>query len=121
MAVGSAVMTVKLDDFQLMVLEKQKTDCEDVVELLGELYDARVPRTLSGRLHTHLSDCPHCTELYTDFCKSASLADQRVDADLVPLSSIQSYRTARDVPAGVKKRLRQNLNARLGISLSLVD
>jgi hypothetical protein len=112
---------VKLDEFQLMVLEKQNTECGDVVELLGELLDNAIPRTLSGRLHSHLSDCKECSDLYGSFCESAQFADSRADVELVQLSAIPSYRTATDIPSGVKSRLRQALNERLGISLSLND
>ena len=93
-----------LTDFQLMILEKEKIDCLDVVGLLNDFEEQELPPTLRGRLDAHISGCACCEEMRAGYRLVMDLAKELPEKPL---------------PSGVDRRLRAALNKRLGLDLAL--
>lgn len=94
-----------LNDFQLLVLEKETVSCEDVSELLGDYVDRELCPTLRTRLEGHICACERCQEMLRTYRFTIELAGELSD---------------RPVPSGVQNRLRKALNERLGLKLAAV-
>ncbi|MBN8550148.1 MAG: zf-HC2 domain-containing protein [Deltaproteobacteria bacterium] len=95
----------QLNDFQLLVLEKETIQCSDVAELLGDYTDKELPPTLRARIDSHIHQCEHCQELERSYRLTVELAGQ--------------LNTNNPLPRGVQTRLRKALNEKLGLSLPL--
>lgn len=93
---------VDFTDLQLMVLEKEHIECRDVRMLLGDYCDGDLPPTLKGRLEGHIAECGCCREMTGEYQLTIRLAKELRD---------------QPVPADVQRRLRRNLNQRLGLNL----
>lgn len=98
--------SLNISEYQMLVLEKGQIDCIDVVKLMGDLREQELPHTLEGRLRTHISECPHCQKFEASYNQVVNLANE-LGQDRKP------------IPNDVKQRLRQALNQRLGIRLSV--
>lgn len=90
-------------DYQLRILEKQTLECSDVEELLGDYVDGDLTPSLRTRVLGHICGCEECRELEETYRMTVELA-----AEIKP----------QPVPADVSRRLREALNARLGLSLA---
>ncbi len=91
-------------DFQLRILEKPIIECPDVEELLSDYIDHELIPTLHARVGAHIMECAVCSESEEDIRMVIELAATIKDTP---------------VPIDVRERLRQNLNDRLGLSLSM--
>ena len=92
----------KFTDYQLMVFEKEQIDCGDVTALLGDYQDRELPPSLRARIASHISRCPQCFEAERSYRMVVELARELKEPPM---------------PEGVKGRLRQALNRRLGLHL----
>lgn len=90
-------------DYQLEVLEKATVDCLDIVRLMGDYHDRELPRTLHGRIHSHIKNCKVCSEMYAGYSLVVQLAGE--------------LRQDQQMSSDAKARLRNRLNERLGIQL----
>ena len=95
----------QLNDFQLLVLEKETIDCSDVTELLGDYTDRELPPTLRARIDSHIHQCEHCQDMEKSYRLTVELAGE-LNMD-------------KPLPLGVHNRLRKALNEKLGLSLPL--
>ena len=93
-------------DLQLMVLEKERIECRDVMVLLGDYCDNELPHSLHARLEEHIGDCDYCREVTEGYLLTIALAKQLNDAP---------------IPDGVQNRLRASLNKKLGLNLGMVE
>jgi len=89
-------------DRQIFILEKSEIECADVSELMAEYVDNELLASLRARIDTHKRNCSQCQELEEGYRLTIQLA-----------SEIK----AEPLPSDVSRRLRQNLNRRLKISL----
>jgi hypothetical protein len=89
-------------DFQLFVLEKGELVCSDVRKMYGDYVDGDLPSSLRCRIDAHVEDCPRCQEFAATYKLTIDLAH---DLGKQP------------IPSDVQRRLRANLNQRLGINL----
>ncbi|NLF24947.1 MAG: hypothetical protein GX589_04725 [Deltaproteobacteria bacterium] len=92
----------KFTDYQLMIFEKEKIECDDVLELLGDYQDQELPLSLRARVASHLAQCPHCFEVERGYRMVVDLARELKEPPM---------------PEGVRRRLREALNRRLGLRL----
>lgn len=90
----------------LRVLEKAQIDCCDVIDLLDDYVEHELPPALKTRFDEHVEHCPACQEVKYGYQLVIELARE---LGTVPM------------PVAVENRLRQGLNKRLGISLSMID
>ncbi len=95
-----------LNDFQLLVLEKETITCADVTELLGDYTDKDLPPTLRARIDSHIHQCECCQDSAKTYRWTVELAGELGNKPL---------------PLGVHNRLRKALNEKLGLSLPLVS
>ena len=91
---------------QLRIFEKSEIECRDVVKLLGDYEDQELPEALKLRVEEHLENCPACAEFEHTYRLTIDLAKELKNPPM---------------PAGVKMRLRQALNKRLGLQLSIEE
>ena len=89
-------------EYQLFVLEKGEVRCADVRKIFGEYFDGELPRSVAGRVAGHIEDCPRCQKFAATYRLTVELARE--------LGS-------KPMPTDVQRRLRYNLNQRLGINL----
>ena len=88
---------------QLRIFEKSEIECRDVVSLLGDYEDGELPEALQTRVEDHLEACPACAEFEHTYSLTIALAKELKTPPL---------------PNGVKKRLHEALNRRLGLHLT---
>jgi len=93
-------------EFQLMIFEKEHIECKDVAALLGDYVDHELPLSLRDRIDAHLLDCDECKEMERSYRMTVELAHELRD---------------KPMPLSVKNRLRENLNKKLGLNLSLMQ
>jgi anti-sigma factor RsiW len=93
-----------LNDFQLLVLEKETITCSDVTELLGDYTDKELTPTLRARVDAHIHECEFCQEMERSYRMTVELAQELGNQPL---------------PQGVRTRLRKALNQKLGLELSI--
>ena len=98
-------MRNKYTDAQIRILEKEKIVCEDVVALLDDYVAQDLSSTLDLRLHEHVNTCEFCAEVDAGYRLTVELASELAD---------------KPIPVGVQNRLREGLNRRLGLNLTLV-
>ena len=91
-------------DYQLRIFEKPELECADVTGLLCDYQDSDLPQALQERVEFHIDECGYCQEVAEGYRLTIELASELED---VP------------VPTDVSRRLRQSLNEKLGLSLSL--
>jgi anti-sigma factor RsiW len=96
----------KFTEYQIMVLEKERVGCEDVLALLGDYQDNDLPPSLRGRIESHIRQCSQCFEVVRGYRQVVELARELKDPP---------------VPAGVTQRLKQELNKRLGLNLRVAE
>lgn len=92
----------ELDETLLSILEKPEIECSDVSELMGEYVDRDLPPGLRFRVYDHICSCDHCKKFEKSYRLVVDLAHELKH---------------RPVAREVKNRLRQVLNARLGLQL----
>ena len=97
-------MKNKISDRHLRVLEKESIGCRDVERLLGDHTDHELSCSLRARIDAHIGNCSKCRELRDSYNWVIELAHGLADAP---------------APREVHNRLREALNARLGLSLPL--
>lgn len=87
---------------ELAILEKQAIDCKDVDRLMSDYLDCELLLTTHNRISKHIDCCERCKENEEDMKLVINLAQtlQRVT-----------------MPSGVRSRLRERLNASLGLTL----
>jgi anti-sigma factor RsiW len=98
---------VKFTEKQLLVLEKSEIACEDVEMLFGDYVDNELPQSLRDRLDAHIAECEECQQFEEDYRLVLELAKE-IGEEQEP------------APPAVHNRLRESLNARLGLSLGAV-
>lgn len=96
------------NDFHIQVLEKGMIDCADVDTLMGDLVDGDLMPTLAARLRDHIDECEVCAESLRSY---TWVIEQAKQLKIEPLKE--------QLPDDVAKRLRENLNKRLGINLPI--
>ena len=94
----------KIEDRHLRVLEKEKVECMDFVDLLGDYYDKDLPSSLRVRLSIHKQECNVCNNFHQGYEKVIDLAKEIKDEP---------------APIEVRRRLRMALNQKLGIDLPM--
>jgi len=95
-------MEDKIIDRQIFILEKREIECTDVTELMAEYLDNELLASLRARIDSHKRGCKQCQELEEGYRLTVQLASE---INVKPL------------PEDVSRRLRENLNKRLKISL----
>ncbi len=95
----------KISEDQIRILEKQEIECKDIPQMMCDYADGDLTVSLRDRLDVHMSVCPNCLEFKESYLKTIQLAKILKPQ---PLNS------------EVQNRLRNALNERLGIQLSLV-
>ena len=93
-------------ELQMQILESSHIDCVDVVRVLGDYQDNELPDSLRLRVDEHLCNCSHCRRMERGYRNTVELAQELAD---------------KPVPLAVQNRLRQALNRRLGLSLTLFE
>lgn len=93
-------------EHELYLLEKAQVNCADFSEILGEYVEDEVGPTLMKRLESHTRKCLYCRELKEDYLLTIELAGELRE---------------RPVPKDVRVRLREGLNARLGLNINLPE
>lgn len=96
----------KLTDLEIRILEKQKLDCMDVAELMGDLVDGELIPTLEARVCNHINGCRYCQDSEESYRMTVKMARELRN---------------RPMPRGVQNRLRRALNERLGLDLAMVE
>ena len=91
-------------DQQLYMLEKPEITCKDVEKLYGDYVEGDLPQSLKGRLDSHIEECGECQEFVGSYQLTIRLAREL---------------KGKQMPEEVRRRLREALNARLGINLPL--
>ncbi len=94
----------KMSERELRILEKPAIVCADVNTLLGDYVDNELSASLRDRIHQHIRLCPKCDEGEKRYREVIALARALPE---------------KPVTENVRKRLREGLNRRLGISLPL--
>jgi anti-sigma factor RsiW len=94
----------RLTDLELRILEKPSIECEDVTALLGDYVDNELSPSLRDRVHCHIRGCKECQEGEAGYREVISLAKELPE---------------KPVTEDIQKRLREALNKRLGLNLSL--
>ena len=97
-------MESKFTDNQLYMLEKPEITCHDVEKLYGDYVEGDLPRTLKGRVDAHIEECGECQEFVRSYQLTIKLARELKN---------------KPMPEGAKRRLREALNQRLGLNLSI--
>lgn len=92
----------------LRVLERQDILCADVEELLGDYEEGDLPQSLKSRIDDHICVCPECTQLKLEYKMIIEAAEEM-------------GREEPEMPLEVQNRLRQRLNASLGLNLPILD
>ena len=92
----------------LRVLERQEILCADVEELLGDYEEGDLPQSLKSRIDDHICVCPECTQLKLEYKMIIEVAEEM-------------GREEPEMPLEVQNRLRQRLNASLGLNLPILD
>ena len=100
---------MKLNDLQLLVLEKDKISCEDVESILDDYVENELPATLKARVSSHICDCDDCQELEDEYRLTIVLAKE------IGQREKQAHRMSQ----GAHQRLREALNDRLGLDLPM--
>jgi hypothetical protein len=95
---------VKFTELQLRIFEKSEIDCGDVEQLFGDYVEGDLPQALKGRFDDHIEECEECQQFDEEYRLVIELA-QEIGEDAEP------------APVEVHNRLRESLNARLGLSL----
>lgn len=98
------VMNQQFTEEQMRVLEKAQIECSDVENFIDDYAENELPRSLSLRIAGHIHECGNCEEVEDSYRMVKDLARSLRDQPL---------------PDGVQARLREALNKRLGIQLSL--
>ena len=91
-----------------MSIRKRTLGCQEVVDLFGEYIDDELNPELKECVGRHIEECPCCEEFeksYRFVIQAASLLKPREV----------------DMPLGARNRLRNVLNQRLGLTLSMMD
>lgn len=88
-------------------LEKQYINCDDFKDLYSELRDQEIPLSLAGRLEQHFEGCNECQSLAGDI-------------ELIIEEAKHCFQVA-EMPAGVRNRLHQRLNAELGLNFPTLE
>lgn len=91
-------------EYQMYVLEKYNVDCIDLVKLLGDYHEGDLSDSLNLKLKEHVDECVYCQDLEDSYRLVVEIA-KSLKSKEKPMSS------------GVKVRLRQALNQKLGINL----
>ena len=94
-------------DLQLLILEKSTIECGDIEALFGDFVEDDLPATLRARVDRHIKGCADCRQFQKEYCDVIQLA-RELGEEVTP------------APVGVQNRLREALNARLGLSLAPV-
>ncbi len=88
---------------EIKILEKQTVSCRDTDTLMSDFIDNELLPTTHSRVAAHIKSCDRCTE---------SLEDMKLVIELA--RALQRPQ----MPRGVRTRLRQHLNAELGLNLA---
>lgn len=92
----------------LRVLEREQILCVDVEELLGDYAEDDLPQALKTRIDDHIGLCAECSQLKADYNMIIEVAEEM-------------GREEPEMPLEVQNRLRQRLNASLGLKLPILD
>lgn len=90
------------------VLEREEILCADVEELLGDYEEGDLPHSLKNRLDDHISLCSECAQLKAEYNLIIEVAEEMGKEEP-------------QMPIEVQNRLRQRLNASLGLQLPILD
>ncbi len=91
-------------DVHLRILEKESIECEDIKELLCDYVDDDLPQALRARVSQHICNCPVCEEEESSYRNVIDLAKELREEET-------------EISEDVQRRLREALNARLGLNL----
>ncbi|MCB9030309.1 MAG: hypothetical protein H6619_04595 [Deltaproteobacteria bacterium] len=91
-------------DYQIEILEKQELNCEDVDQALCDYADDELIPSLKLRIDDHITECEFCKDEVSDYMRVVELARQITEAPM---------------PEGVSARLRDSLNEKLGLNLTV--
>jgi hypothetical protein len=94
----------QLSSLELRVLEIDTVACQDVTALLGAFVEGELIACIHEKIENHIRGCPHCLEGELRYREVISLAKELTPPPL---------------PEGVSRRLREALNSRLGLSLTI--
>ena len=97
-------MQRKMTDFELLILEKAEVTCSDVEKLLLDYVETDMPQTLHGRIKSHIEECEECQELEAGYRLTIQLAKEL---------------RHKPMPSDARRRFREGLNQKLGLSLSI--
>ncbi len=89
---------------ELYYVEKGSLTCKDIEKLYGEYFDNELPPSLKDKMGEHIHLCDECREFARTYEMTVSLAKELKQE---PMQD------------DVKRRLREKLNATLGIKLPL--
>ena len=95
---------MNIPDYQIRVLEKEEITCKDVKDLMCDYADNELTASLQERLDLHVVRCNRCKHFKETYLQTIEIASELKDAP---------------VPDGVRSRLRQALNEKLGLNLSV--
>ena len=93
---------IEFNDDQLLIFEKERIECADVLSLLGDLHDDELPEVLKERVEHHIAECEYCRTVRDEYELTISIAHQLQQTE---------------IPLDVHNRLRESLNRRLGLNL----
>ncbi|HMD57129.1 MAG TPA: zf-HC2 domain-containing protein [Solirubrobacteraceae bacterium] len=67
-----------------MFWNRRELVCQEVVELVTEYLENRLPRAQRRRFEAHLADCEHCTEYLAQMRVTIRLTGRLRSEDLTP-------------------------------------
>ncbi len=88
---------------EIKILEKPAISCRDTDTLMSDFIDGELLQSTEERVADHIKQCERCTE---------SLEDMKLVIELARALNRPL------MPRGVRTRLREHLNAELGLNLS---
>ena len=101
-------MVRKISETEMDIIEKPAIECRDVRKVFGSYVDNDLTETLHGRIRDHVQLCPACQEFEESYREVIALARELGEAE-----------RNKPMPKAVGKRLRESLNEKLGLSLSV--
>lgn len=101
-------MARRISETEMDMIERPQIECRDVRKVFGSYVDGELTETLCGRIDDHIQSCHSCQEFDESYREVISLARE-----------IGEEENQKPMPEAVRRRLRESLNERLGINLSI--
>lgn len=95
-------MKTNLNEEHIRMLEKPEITCSDVAHVIGDYVDNDLTIGLRDRIDEHLATCEFCQGFKESYEEVVIIASQLRE---------------KPMPKGVRTRLREVLNQRLGLAL----